>query len=74
MSSRAHFEHESFLNGLTPASFVYFRSFQTQIVQKNPLDVSGIRTRIVRVEVEHADILTTTTAQHESYLLIDLLV
>ena len=35
--------------------FVYFRSFQIQIFQKN------FRTRIVGVEGEHTDHLTTTT-------------
>ena len=35
-------------NGPTPASFV---------------GVSGIRTRILGIEGEHADLLTTTTAQ-----------
>ena len=41
--------------------FVYFRSFQQQFY-RNIIDLSGIRTRIVRVEGEHADHLTTTTA------------
>ena len=40
--------------------FVYFCSFQTQIFTEK---TEGIRTRIVRVEGEHADHLTTTTAQ-----------
>ena len=39
--------------------FVYF---QTQILQKITVCVSGIRTRIVGVEGEHADHLTSTTA------------
>ena len=42
--------------------FVYFRSFQTQILQKKTVGFSGIRTQIVGVESEHADHLTTTTA------------
>ena len=42
--------------------FVYFRSFQSQILQKN-VGVSGNRTRIVGAEGEHADHLTTTTAK-----------
>ena len=41
--------------------FVYFRSFQIQFYRNN-LDLSGIRTQIVRVEGEHTDHLTTTTA------------
>ena len=41
---------------------VYFRSFQTQLLQKKTLDVSGIRTRIVGVEGQDADHLTSTTA------------
>ena len=41
--------------------FVYFRSFQTQYYRKT-LGFSGIRTRIVGVEGEHADHLTTTSA------------
>ena len=44
--------------GLLRPLFVYFRSFQTQILLKKYVGVSGIRTRIVRV----ADHLTTTTA------------
>ena len=41
--------------------FVYFRSFQTQIVQKKNVVFSGIRTQIVGVEGKHVDHLTTTT-------------
>ena len=48
--------------GQTPAFLVYFRSFLTQILQKETVGVCGIRTRIVRVEGKHADHLTTTTA------------
>ena len=40
--------------------FDYFRSFQT-IYRINTVGFSGIRTRIVGVEGEHADHLTTTT-------------
>ena len=47
--------------------FVYFRSFQKQFYRKI-VDLSGIRTRIVRVEGEHADHLTTTTAQFVRFL------
>ena len=42
--------------------FFYFRSFQTQIVHKI-VGFSGIWTRIVGLEGEHADHLITTTAQ-----------
>ena len=42
---------------------IFFRSFQTQILQENNVDVSRIQTRIVGIEGEHADHLTTTTAQ-----------
>ena len=49
-------------NGPSPASyFVYFRSFQTQILQKNCVAFSGIRTHIIRGEGESADYLTITT-------------
>ena len=40
--------------------FVYFRSFQMQIFTEKSIGVSRIRTRIVEVEGEHADHLTTT--------------
>ena len=53
-----------FKNVPTPASFVYFRTFHTQILQKK-LYVSRIRTRIVGVECKHADHLTTPTAHLE---------
>ena len=43
--------------------FVYFKYFKTQILQKKTEGFSRIRTRIVRVEGDHADHLTTTTAQ-----------
>ena len=49
--------------GLPRPLFVYFCSFQTQILEKKTVDVSGIRTWIVGVEGEQADHLTTTTAQ-----------
>ena len=49
--------------GLPRPLFVYFRSFQTQILQKKTVGVSKIRTRIVGVESEQADHLTTTPAQ-----------
>ena len=63
---KARFERpdEKSFNGPIPASFfVYFRSFPTQILQAKTAGVSVIRTRIVRVEGEQADHLTTTTAQ-----------
>ena len=41
---------------------VNFSSFQKQILQKT-VGFSGIQTQIVGVEGEHADHLTTTTAQ-----------
>ena len=49
--------------------FVYFLSFQTQIVQKKTVGVSGIRTRIVGVTGERADHLTTTTALTNNFLM-----
>ena len=53
-------------NGPTSASFfIYFRSFQTQILMKK-LNTNGIRTRVVGMEGEHADHLITTTAQKTS--------
>ena len=48
--------------GQTRALFVYFRYFQT-IFKIKTVDFSRIRTRIVEVEGEHGDHLTTTTAQ-----------
>ena len=47
-------------NGPTPASFCLFSFFSITILQKI-VDLSGIWTRIVGVEGEHADHLTTTT-------------
>ena len=43
-----------------PRRFWFFSFFQTHILHKN-LDVSGIRTRTVGIEGEHANHLTTTT-------------
>ena len=48
--------------GQTRPLFVYFCSYQTQIFQKKTVGFSGIQTRIVGVEGEHADHLTNTTA------------
>ena len=42
---------------------VYFCSFQTQILQKNTVGFGGIQIRIIGVEGEHADHLTTTKAR-----------
>ena len=49
-----------FFKWANPASFVYFRSFQT-IYKIKTVDFSRIRTQINEVEGEHADHLTTTT-------------
>ena len=49
-----------FFKWANPASFVYFRSFQT-IFKIKTVDFSRIRTQIDEVEGEHADHLTTTT-------------
>ena len=46
-----------------------FVLFQTQILQKKTVCFSKIRTRIVGIEGEHADHLTTTTAQKLNTLL-----
>ena len=46
---------------LTSATF-YYCSFQATCTGKT-LRLSGIRTRVVRVESKHADHLTTTIAQ-----------
>ena len=53
-----------FLNGATPASFFWFISyFSNANFTVKTVGVSGIRTRIVRIEGNHADHLTNTTAQ-----------
>ena len=57
-----------FFIGLPQPLFVYFRSFQTQILQKKTTAFSGIWTRIVGIEGEQAHHLTTTTAQLFKYL------
>ena len=49
--------------------FVYFYPFQTISMNKN-CRLSGIRTRIVLVEGEHADHLTTTTAYSFFYTIV----
>ena len=54
-------------NGPTPASFLFiFVLFKHNLYRKT-VGVSGIRTRIVGVEGEHADHLTTTTALQLSF-------
>ena len=58
-----------FKMGRTRPLFVYFRSFQTQLLQKKKLAFGRIRTRIVVVEGKQADHLTTTMAPHSSILL-----
>ena len=47
--------------GLPGPFWFIFRFFQTHITEKT-VGFSRIRTRIVRLEGEHADHLTTTTA------------
>ena len=54
--------------GRTRPLFVYFRSFQTQLLQKKKLAFGGIRTRIVGVIGKQADQLYTTMAPHSSIL------
>ena len=51
---------KTFLNGQFPASFCLFLFFSNNFQNKTE-DFSGIRPRIVGVEGEHADHLTTTT-------------
>ena len=52
-----------FLSVPNPASFLFiFVIFKHNITDKT-VGFSGIQTRIIRVEGEHADHLTTTTAQ-----------
>ena len=54
--------------GRTRTLFVYFCSFQTQLLQKKKLAFGGIRTRIVGVIGKQADHLYTTMAPHSSIL------
>ena len=49
-------------NGPTPASFLFIFVLFNNNFYRKIVDLSGIRTRIVGVEGEHADHLTTTTA------------
>ena len=51
--------------------FVFFCSFLNTNFTGKTVDVSGIRTRIVGVEGEHTDHLTTTTALRESVFVLD---
>ena len=56
-------EHFSFLkNGPTPASFCLFSFFSNTHFTQKTVGFIGIRTRIVRVEGEHAYHLTTNTS------------
>ena len=55
--------HQSFKKWANPASFCFFVLLKHKFYRKKTVVVSGIRTRIVGVEGEHADHLTTTTAQ-----------
>ena len=51
--------------GHTRPIFVYFRFFfKHKFDRKKTVGVTGIRTWIARVEYEHSDHLTTTTAQY----------
>ena len=43
--------------------FVYFHSFKNKNFTDKTVDFNRIRTRIVGIEGEHADHLTTTMAQ-----------
>ena len=49
-------------NGPTPASYCLFSFFSNTKFTEKPVSFSEIRTRIVRVEGEQTDHLTTTTA------------
>ena len=49
-------------NGLTPASFCLFSFCSNRNFTEKTVGVSRIQTWIVRVESNHADHLTTTTA------------
>ena len=50
-----------------PLLFI-FVLFKHKFYKKNTVDVSGIRTRIVGLEGEYLDHLTTPTAQNVCYL------
>ena len=52
-----------FKSGPTPTSFCWFSLFLNAKFTEKTVGFSGIRTQIVAVEGEHADHLTTTTAQ-----------
>ena len=49
-------------SGSTKASFCLFLFFSNTLLQKKTIGFSGIQTRIIGVEGEHADHLTTITA------------
>ena len=53
--------------------FVYFYlfSFFSKIYYRKTVDFTKIQTRIGRIEGEHADHLTTTTAHHQITLFLD---
>ena len=51
-----------------PGLLFLFPSFQAQIFTEKNVGFSGIRTRIVRVEGEHSDHLTTTTAHAQTII------
>ena len=57
--------------GQTWPLFCFFCSFLNTNFTGKTVDVSGIRTRIVGVEGEHTDHLTTTTALRESVFVLD---
>ena len=60
------FEQILSLNGTGPTLglFLLFSFFSNTNFTEKIVGISGIRTRIVRVEGEHADHLSTTTARH----------
>ena len=53
----------TFLSGPAPASFCLFSFFSHTNFTEKTVGIRGIQTRIIGVEGEHADHLTTTTAQ-----------
>ena len=54
-------------SGPTPALFGYFGSYSNTNFTEKSVDFSGISTRIVGIEGEHADHLTTTPAQKDCF-------
>ena len=57
---------QSFLNGPSSASFCIFSFLSVTNFAEKTVGFSRIQTRIVRVEDEHADHLTTTSALQHS--------